>query len=237
MLYTIQHQDVDANRIIRLHTLENYLLNAAGISADEQGFGYHYLLKQNKAWVIVRFAMDMKFLPTIDDVIDIETWVSGASHMLSPRSFLIYLVKDNGKQLIGQATSVWTVIDLQTREMVNVFDQDVFANREYRSGIERVSTKHLRPLHDNYTMAIEHEVVYSDIDYNGHCNSCKYLEMMLNALPNVPNYQRKHVHLEINYQKESHLNEILTIKYLVQENEYIFDVVNSKGETICMARL
>lgn len=238
MRYTIQHQDVDANRTIRLHTLENYLLNAAGISADSMGFGYHYLLKQDKAWVIVRFSMEMTYMPTIDDVIDVETWVSGAAHMLSPRSFRIWKINENEEKVeIGKAASVWAVIDLQTREMVNVFDQEVFKNREWSAPVDLASAQHLRPLHDNYTGMAEHHVVYSDIDYNGHCNSCRYLEMMLNSLPDMFNIADRKIRIDINYQKESHFGDVLKIKYLENNDGYLFDISNIKGETICLARL
>ena len=48
------------------------------------------------------------------------------------------------------------------------------------------------------TGIVPHKVVYSDIDYNGHCNSCRYLQAMTDAY--LPDYYGKKVRLDINYE-------------------------------------
>lgn len=240
MIYTykIQHQDVDGNRRLRLNLLENYLLNACGQHADSMGVGYHYLLQQNKAWVLVHFSVEMDYIPTVDDIIEVDTWMCGFSHMLSPRSWVI---RCDGKE-IGRANSVWTVIDLTTREMVNVFDQEAFSHAEIKPELP-LKTRSRVPLltpdsaykiaPDAKLQSTTHEVVYSDIDYNGHCNSCRYVEIMLNALSGFP---KGFTRMDVTYQKEAHMGEVLTIRWLRIESGILFNIVDSNNNMLVTAR-
>lgn len=240
MIYTykIQHQDVDGNRLLKPNLLENYLLNACGQQADALGIGYHYLLAQNKAWVLVHFSLEMDSIPTVDDVMEVDTWICGFAHMLSPRSWTISL---NGKE-IGRAHSVWTVMDLNTREMVNVFDQPAFANVPVRPQVELKPSPRVPVLTPDMAMRIapdsiiqtaQHEVVYSDIDYNGHCNSCKYVEMMLNVCPDVT---KEFMGFHINYLKEAYLGEVLIIRWLHTLTGKIFNIINKNNTLLASAR-
>lgn len=181
--YCIPYQEVDASRHLRLYTLENYLLNVAGRASDEQGIGIQYLLPQGMTWIITDLNLQLSYLPAHNETITIETWVEQNSHMLSVRNFRIYLHTGNSALVqIGEARSVWAVLDLQKRELADVFSQSAFDGiaDEEKLSIPRLSR--MTPLQSNTEARSHHnEVRYSDVDYNGHCNSCKYLEKMLDA--------------------------------------------------------
>ena len=85
------------------------------------------------------------------------------------------------------------------------------------------------------TGSMPHPVVYSDLDYNKHCNSCKYLEAMLNAYR--PDYYDKKVRLDINYSKEVMLGDELTTYYLVTDDGVQYQQKNNAGETSCSAKI
>ena len=80
-----------------------------------------------------------------------------------------------------------------------------------------------------------YKVVYSDIDYNGHCNSCRYLQAMTDAY--LPDYYGKKVRLDINYSKEAMPGEELTTYYLVSEDGVQYQMKNSYDETSCSAKI
>ena len=126
---TVPYQDVDASRRLRLYAMENYLLNIAGKVADEMGIGIPSLLPMNYTWIITHMNMEMMFLPKHGDVMVVETWIERNAHMLSVRDFRIYQPQADGTEiLIGCAKSVWAVLDLTSREIVNIFDHEMFAN-------------------------------------------------------------------------------------------------------------
>lgn len=227
--YEIKYQEVDGEKKLRLFNLENYLLEVAGTVADELGFGIANLHPRGLTWILTRLSVEMYELPTHCEKVRFETWIESNAHMLSTRDFRIY----SGDKLIGQCKSVWAVLDLEKREIVNIFDDPMFANCVDGEVIEmnriRMTTI------PEPTGIVPHKVVYSDIDYNGHCNSCRYLQAMTDAY--LPNYYGKKVRLDINYQKEAMLGEELQTLYLVTEDGVQYQQKNPHGETSCSAKI
>ena len=227
--YEIKYQEVDGEKKLRLFNLENYLLEVAGTVADELGFGIANLHPRGLTWILTRLSVEMYELPTHCEKVRFETWIESNAHMLSTRNFRIY----SGDKLIGQCKSVWAVLDLEKREIVNIFDDPMFEGCVDGEVIEmnriRMTTI------PEPTGIVPHKVVYSDIDYNGHCNSCRYLQAMTDAY--LPAYYGKKVRLDINYQKEAMLGEELQTLYLVTEDGVQYQQKNPHGETSCSAKI
>ena len=237
--FTIQYQEVDGNRKLRLYTLENMILNSASVSADITGFGIKYLSKQDCTWVLTNLSLEVYYLPTSREHIRVDTWVENARHLLSVRNFKIWLIKEDGKEeLIAQARSVWAIISLKDRTIQNVFDQEVFTSYEYGEHLDIANARRM-PVHaQETTVQVEHPIVYSDIDYNGHCNSCKYLEFMLNA--HFPECMNNRFRLELKYAKEMHQNDVANITYWHPEQDpqsVRYELKNAAGESTCSAYL
>ena len=254
--YEIKYQEVDGKKKLRLFNLENYLLEVAGTVADELGFGIAKLHPRGLTWILTRLSVEMYKLPTHCEKVRFETWIESNAHMLSTRDFRIYKPNPNnvlrpstgrpieqsssplkGREeewiLIGQCKSVWAVLDLEKREIVNIFDDPMFEGCVDGEVIE-MNRVRMTTIPEP-TGIVPHKVVYSDIDYNGHCNSCRYLQAMTDAY--LPDYYGKKVRLDINYQKEAMLGEELQTLYLVTEDGVQYQQKNQHGETSCSAKV
>ena len=227
--YEIKYQEVDGNKKLRLFNLENYLLEVAGTVADQLGFGIAQLHPKGLTWILTRLSLEMYELPTHCEKVRFETWIESNAHMLSTRNFRIY----SGNKLIGQCKSVWAVLDLQKREIVNMFDDPIFADSVDGDVIEMARVR-MTTLPEP-TGCMPHKIVYSDIDYNGHCNSCRYLQAMMDAY--LPNYYGKKIRLDINYSKEVMLGDELQTYYLVSADGVQYQQKNQNGETSCSAKI
>lgn len=227
--FEIKYQEVDGQRKLRLFNLETYLLEVAGLVADELGFGIRALHPMGLTWILTRLSVDMYELPTHCEHVRFETWIESNAHMLSTRNFRIY----SGEKLIGQCKSVWAVLDLEKREIVNCFDLPIFANSVDGEVIEMPRVR--MTTIPEPTGSMPHKIVYSDIDYNGHCNSCRYLQAMTDAY--LPDYYGKKIRLDINYSKEAMLGEEMQIYYLVTDDGVQYQMKNKAGETSCSAKL
>ncbi len=238
--FEIKYQEVDGRKKLRLFNLENYLLEVAGTVADELGFGIAALHPIGLTWILTRLSVEMYELPTHCEKVRFETWIENNIHMLSTRNFRIY--KPNpapslkGREewkLIGQCKSVWAVLELEKREIVNCFDMPIFADSIDGEVIDmpRVQMTTI----PEPTGIVPHKVAYSDIDYNGHCNSCRYLQAMTDAY--LPDYYGKTVRLDINYSKEAMLGETLQTYYLLTEDGVQYQQKNENGETSCSAKI
>ena len=227
--YEIKYQEVDGQKKLRLFNLENYLLEVAGTVADDLGFGIAKLHPRGLTWILTRLSVEMYELPTHCQSVRFETWIESNAHMLSTRDFRIY----TGDKLIGQCKSVWAVLDLEKREIVNIFDDPMFEGCVDGEVIEMPRVR--MTTIPEPTGCVPHKIVYSDIDYNGHCNSCRYLQAMTDAW--LPDYYGKKVRLDINYQKEAMLGEQLLTLYLVAPDGVQYQQKNSLGETSCSAKI
>ena len=213
-LFDIKYQEVDAAKKLRLFNLENYLLEVAGTVADDLGFGIATLHPRGL------------------------TWIESNAHMLSTRNFRIYKQNDGASEaeewiLIGQCKSVWAVLDLEKREIVNIFDDPIFEGCVDGEVLE-MSRVRMTTIPEP-TGCSPHKVVYSDIDYNSHCNSCRYLQAMTDAF--LPDYYGKPVRLDINYSKEAMLGETLQTMYLITADGVQYQQKNESGETSCSAKI
>lgn len=241
--YTVPYQDVDATRRLRLYTMENYLLNVAGKVADEMGIGIPVLFPMNYTWIITHMNMEMLFLPSHGDKMIIETWIERNAHMLSVRDFRIYQLQPDGtERLIGCAKSVWAVLDLTSREIVNIFNMPIFEGSVdgellNMARAPRFSAIVLDDLEGTEVQAGEvlHEIQYSDVDYNRHCNSCKYLEWMVNAIHVFDN--QKPFRLDINYVKELYQGDKMWTRFFRSANAVQYQQVDENGVTCCNAKI
>lgn len=227
--YDIKYQEVDGRKRLRLFNLENYLLEVAGTVADELGFGIAVLHPRGLTWILTRLSVEMYELPTHCERVRFETWIESNAHMLSTRNFRIY----SGDRLIGICKTVWAILDLQKREIVNYFDDPIFENAIDGEVLEMPRVR--MTTIPEPTGSMPHKIVYSDIDYNGHCNSCRYLQAMTDAY--LPDYYGKKIRLDINYSKEAMLGEEMQIYYLVTDDGVQYQMKNEAGETSCSAKL
>lgn len=227
--YEIKYQEVDGRKKLRLFNLENYLLEVAGTVADDLGFGIKVLHPIGLTWILTRLSVEMYELPTHCEKVRFETWIESNVHMLSTRDFRIY----SGNKLIGQCKSVWAVLDLEKREIVNCFDNPIFEGSVDGEVIDMTRVR--MTTIPEPTGCMPHKIVYSDIDYNGHCNSCRYLQAMTDAY--LPDYYGKKIRLDINYSKEVMEGDELLTYYLVTPDGVQYQQKNGDGETSCSAKI
>lgn len=242
--YTVQYQDIDDTRRIRLYTLENQLLSIAGQVADELGYGVKQLKPYNCTWVITHLHLEMLYLPTKGEELIVETWVENHVHMLTSRDFRIYIKESDGERLIGCVKTVWVVLDKDKREVVNLFSEPMFEGSVDGEVLKIARAQRMLPLvldtlaDDPEVIRAQekiHEIQYSDMDYNCHCNSCKYLEWMLNARCMQDN--TRPFRLDLNYVKELYLGDEMRTRYVERATSVQYQQVDANGMTCCNGRI
>jgi acyl-ACP thioesterase len=143
--------------------------------------------------------------PGMSEEITLYTWIEEAGRLFTNRCF--ELVNAGGKTF-GFARSIWAAIDVETRRPVPL---DVEALNVYKTDrpcpIEKpgkiIPVEHEAP-------GIPYEVKYSDLDVNGHLNSIKYMEHLLDMF-DIEMYKEKAIsRLEIAYLAEGRYGMPLT---------------------------
>ena len=164
---------------LRITNLLLLLQEAAYVSAENLGFGYHNLQQKNMTWVLSSLKIQCLGFPKWTDQIFISTWPSGHNRLLGFREFLL---KDEAGQILINATSEWLAIDLKSRKPVNINDFEIELPD---SGIKALDEKlnRLNPKRFGDGQEIFEVIVpYSAIDENSHVNNAEYVKWSLDGL-------------------------------------------------------
>jgi acyl-ACP thioesterase len=232
--YTFQlsPQDCDFREQVSLSALGDLILQAAGKSADENGFGMQRLNAENRTWVVSRMAIDMHRFPKWKEWITIETWVEEVGRAATTRNFRI---TGNNGTVIGGASTLWAMIDVSTRRAVDLKTIDGLSAAA--SGIPSMVEKPKRLPSVEESIQKSHEVAYSDIDFNRHANSMKYVEWMLDCFSLEWHQTHAIKRCELNFIHEVFYGDNVDIFRQQQENLSFFEIKKTDGNGICRMKL
>ena len=215
---------------VTIPMIGNYLLKVASTHAGQRGFGYNEMSEKHTAWVLSRLAIEMLEYPAISETITLYTWIDEVGRLFTGRCF--ELVDSRGKT-VGYARSIWAAIDLSTRRptLLNVEDISSYIV-ERPCPIEKPGKI---TAVENEMEGVPYRVKYSDLDINGHLNSMKYLEHLLDLF-DIELFKAKDIkRIEIAYQSEGKYGMELTLhKKEMAPDSYHLAICN-EGKAICRA--
>lgn len=192
--------------------LGNHLLNAADFHSDARGFGMRDLLPMNRSWVLSRLAIEMDEMPVMYTRFTVETWVESAMRYFTNRNFRIVEKQSEEEKVLGYGRSIWAMIDTTTRQPCNLMD---IRDGELMNWVEKDKVNPMSRL-SRVKMSEEAECVrtidtgYNDVDINGHINSVKYIEHVLD-LWSIDWYREHRLRrFDIAYVAECHQGDRLT---------------------------
>ena len=215
---------------VTLPMIGNYLIHAASSHAGERGFGFNDMSERHTAWVLSRLAIEMKEYPTAFDKINLYTWIDEVGRLFTSRCF--ELADENGKTF-GFARSIWAAIDVETRRPTLL---DIEALGKYIDErpcpIEKPGK--IMPA-ENKAEGIPYSIKYSDLDINGHFNSVKYIEHLLDLF-DIDQFKTREIgRLEIAYQSEGKQGMPLTLHKAESDPDKQDMAICHEGKAICRA--
>lgn len=200
----------DFSKRLFMGHLGNHMLNAADFHAAHRGFGMTYLNPLHKTWVLSRLAIEMEKMPPQYAKFYVETWVEGVMKFFTNRNFCVVDAEDENL-VYGYGRSIWALIDTDSRQPQNIMD---IRDGEILNYIETDKACPIGAL-SRVRMGKDARLVasvpthYSDVDVNGHINSVKYIEHVLDlfALDTYREYRIKR--FDIAYVAESYYGDTL----------------------------
>ena len=226
---------VDFNGRLTMGVLGNHLLNCAGFHANDRGFGIATLNEDNYTWVLSRLAIELDEMPYQYENFSVQTWVENVYRLFTDRNFAI--IDKDGKK-IGYARSVWAMINLNTRKPADLLTLHGGSIVNYVCDepcpIEKPSRIKVTSDQSIATLTAK----YSDIDINGHVNSIRYIEHILDLFP-IELYKTKRIRrFEMVYVAESYFGDELSFFCdEVNANEFHVEVKKNGNEVVCRSKV
>lgn len=227
---------VDFTGRLTMGVLGNHLLNCAGFHAEDRGFGMATLNDNHYTWVLSRLAVELERMPRQYEKFSIATWIENVYRLFTDRNFAIC---DEAGTPIGYARSIWAMIDLTTRKPADLLSLHGGHIMDYvckdkacpidKPGRIKVTSEEV---------CGEYKAQYSDIDINGHVNSIKYIEHILDLFP-LEQFRNKQIkRFEMAYSAESYYGDTLSFyKDSVNEDESDIEIKKNGEEVVCRSRI
>lgn len=233
---------VDFTGRVFMGVLGNHLLNAAGNHSQKRGWGIGALNETHHTWVLSRLSIEMMEMPRNYQHCQVRTWVESVMKLFTTRNFAI---EDAEGRPMGYARSVWAMIDMETRrpcDLLNLYDGDILnyavSEEENICPIEGHGRFRFRDAQLVRTIG----TYYSDVDINGHINSIKYIEHILDLFTREQ-MERGIRRFEIAYKAESYMGDALSFYVQpVSKNEIDIEVRknvtdDTPGDVVCQAKV
>lgn len=222
----------DFSKRLFMGHLGNHMLNAADFHSNDRGYGMNYLNPIHKTWVLSRLAIEMNEMPKSYDKFFVETWVESAMKFFTSRNFSV--VGEDGHQY-GYGKSIWAMIDTDTRQPTDILaihDGLIlkYVETEKECPIARSSRVKMG---ENAKLVRSINTYYNDVDVNGHINSVKYIEHVLDLFSLEWYKQYRLKRLDIAYVAESHQGDVLNFyqEDISSEND------SNNTEKVCQIRI
>lgn len=232
--FVIEPKDVDLKGRATMASVFDYMMRTAHLHAQRYKLGMYDIREQNLSWVILRAVVEMETVLRANDTFSIVTWVSECNRLSCVRNFIIL---DAGEKEIGHAVTQWSIIDHTTRRPVNLLEMPrIIRHMHPEYPTCGLYPKKIQPLQE-YDSRNSHRVVYSDLDFNGHVNSLKYLQWMLDQLPIEWASGRQLWHFDVNYVHEILWDEQPYILCRKDEDFTAFEICKDDGQVACRAEM
>lgn len=231
--YKIEPSRVDFTGRMSLSSMFDTILGAAGEDAHTRGFGVDALAENNYGWVLSRICFELDAIPKEYDTFTLYTWISDYNRLASTRNF--ELADAEGTQF-GRAVSQWCMIDFATRMPA---DMNAMAKAHEGNMVDAPS-----PCERPRRLAAvagepiaQRRVAYSDIDFNRHMNTMRYIDFIFDSMPIEVPESLNAVRMDINFIKEARYGDELSLYAEERDNLRLYEFRNAEGEVLCRASL
>lgn len=213
-IFYVHSYNIDNNRTLSIPSLIEFMLETAGMHTEICGVGWKVLKAHNVFWVLSKLFIKIESFPKWNENLRIETWSIGLKGVFAQRCFYVY--NENGN-VIMQALSDWLMLNTVTRRLVRTDKfMKTFPFRNVKVLEYDIPTM---PIPKDLKTITNLSVQYSEIDMNGHMNSAKYPERIINAIGLKIINKTKLDYIYLSYLKETIYGENIISKIEFIDNK------------------
>ena len=228
----VQPKSVDCTRRASVATLIGYMLDVAGEDADRKGFGISALDSDSTTWVLSRLAVDIEAQPKQYEEIAIDTWVNEFTRLSSTRNFRIH----RGEECVAKGVSQWCMLNMESRQVVDMsLMKEAYQLAMVDEPAPIPAPLRLRPI--TPVGSASRPVVYSDIDFNRHVNTLRYVDLIFDNVPLELIEQNRGLRIDLNFIAEALYGETLTIGWVREDNVWSFEISSTPTKVLCRAKV
>ena len=228
-MYSRQEQltfwDCDKFMRVRPAAILSKIAVFGGYHYDALGYPRERLMEAGFVFLLSRIAVKFHRLPCSGEVLTVNTWENGAKGAQVQRVF--EMLDEEGRLCIS-AKSDWVLADPHSHKMLR---PSAFTLRELGKCPKEIDCPEPKKIvlpKEGLTDHGSREVVWSDLDGNGHLFSGNYGDIVWDYLPaelqSLPCRE-----FAINYSREAMLGDNISIRGCSAENGYLMEGAGANG--------
>ena len=213
--FTIYAFQEGRNGTATVQALCEYMQEAAGNHAAALGVSIDRLNDEGVAWVLARMRVAPVALPAVHERVLVETWPVGVEGLQFRRDFI--LRREDGS-VLARAVSHWVVVSLATRRVgrIPAFIAEVALDN---TATAMDDAKQRFPDVGEAFEAASFRARLSDVDRNRHVNNVRYMEWVMESVPEDVRSRMRLADLDLTFRAESYWNDVTTVRTMPVEGE------------------
>lgn len=216
---TISSNDTDINYDLKASSLYMILQDAAMGAVVDLGIDSLELQKLGIDWIITRMDVEILKFPKYRDEITIQTYPAETQMCFYPRYWRIL---DKDGNVIIRASSIWALLDHQTRRVS--MRKDIVPEIAFEKHDDQIPQPR-KIIAADTQLVDERKIYYSEIDLNGHLNNCSYIKLLVD-IHDVEFYKKHQISgITTNYVKEVYAGQTVKLYTKLENN---VEVVEAK---------
>lgn len=231
------HEDFTGH--VSWNMLGTRLLQCASQHAAEFGYGSVMAEQEACIWVLSRLSIEMNRRPATHQDYCVETWVAGIQRQFTDRYYRI--VGADGT-VYGSASSVWALIGRESRRPISLeqLQQKHPSMALLKVNRPDVAIPHPARIRGRATEPCRRiTALCSDIDINGHVNSIRYIDHVLDLFSFEKRCEQEVRRIDMTYSNEAFCHQELDLYLTTEETGclYVVEIKHTDGKPVCKARI
>lgn len=223
--FNVLGTDTDRYNRLKASSLLSMLQEAATRQCLELDLGWDALAEKRLFWAVTRQHIQITRLPEAGSTVTIETWPGVTTRVAYPRSSIAY---DEAGNELFRAISLWVLMDMDSRSLVLPKKSGIAFSGIDRGGELPVPAS-LGPV--RLAGQTARQVVYSELDCNGHMSNTRYLDWMADLLPSTFHQDHPLKEFTVSYLSEAREGETIRLNYeLTPQSEFRLEATQSASD-------
>lgn len=225
---TIQPEDIDLSGLTTIPSLYRKVIAAVGLNIRKEGYGIDVMAGRGLTWALARCGFEFTRRPELYSEIEIGVYKGKEDAVCHGRNIEI---RDTQGELLGCGITDWCVLDRDThRPVISRLESDLEPRDVDCGQPRRISLF-------GAEKEVSGQAGYSECDFNGHLNNCRYVDWFFNLLPERVTSLIRPMRLDINFKTEiMRGSEILASIKEFGERQIDF-CLRQSGSVACLASL
>ena len=219
----IRYSEVDGAGNLTVPSLLDYFQDASVFHSESLGLGVDHLMKEQIAWVLYSWQIEIKRMPKLYEKVRVQTWPHGFKSFFGYRNFAI---RDEKGELLAYANSTWVLMNMASGRPTKI-PEDMLAAYALEEPLPMGEGIRKMAVPDTYEEEASMVVPKYFIDTNGHMNNGKYV---LAAMEYVPeNFNIGEIRAE--YKKSAMCGDVILPRITREEQKIIVNLAAEDGRT------